>query len=392
MSQFFDVAVIGASVSGASLAIQLGHEGLTVALVDRDEFPRRKACGEGVSEIALEALGRLGLTEELAKLEGRPFYSYRIDLGKRSVGLSSSRRRIKGMGIQRYELDRLLAAQASSLPTVSTFFGDAVTGIREEDGHHVVDLSSGGEVGARRVVLADGATSHNAAKLGVPKTMTKSPLWGMSFILEGEFEKTTGEVLVLLKDGFEVNCTPVSDTRLNISFLAEKAAVPKLQDPAVRDLLLDEAKTKSFFRGHPIGKPLQVGPVGATRRPYFHGTVLLVGDAAESLDPIAGMGMTHGILMAELAARSLIAHLREEVPLDVTLADYARSAKRMTRPYRGFTHLTASLLRSPARGVLVPALAFAKLPDVIRGSLEGEAIGESLLTMLPNFLLCIAGA
>ncbi len=392
MSQNFDVAVIGASVSGASLAIQLGQAGLRVALIDRDEFPRRKACGEGVSEIALEALGRLGLSDELAALQGRPFYSYRIDLGKRSVGFSSSRRRLKGMGVQRYELDLLLSAHAAKQPTVATFFGNAVTGLREETGGHLVSLSSGGVLWTRRVVLADGATSHNAAKLGVPKTMTKSPLWGMSFVLEGEFEKTTGEVLVLLKDGFEVNCTPVSGTRLNISFLVEKAMVPKLQDPEVRERLLDEAKAKSFFRGDPIGKPLQVGPVGATRRPYFHGSVLLVGDAAESLDPIAGMGMTHGVLMAELAARSLVAHLRDGVSLEATLKDYARDAEQMTRPYRGFTHLTASLLRSRARGVLVPTLAFAKLPEVIRGSLDGRAIRESVLSMLPNFLLCLAGA
>lgn len=387
----YDVGVIGASVSGASLAIRLGQEGISVALVDRDHFPRRKACGEGVSEIALEALCRLGLEDELAALGGKPFYSYRIDLGSRSVGLSAKRQQIKGMGIQRYDLDCLLAGRAASLPTVSGFFGSAVTGIGGGAGAYRVELANGEVITAKRLVLADGATSHNAARLGVPKKTSTSPLWGMSFILEGEYEKTTGEVLVLLKDGFEVNCTPVSETRLNVSFLIEKPMVAPLQDPVVRTRLLDEAMGKSFFRGVAIGNPIQVGPVGSTRRPYVHDAILLVGDVAESLDPIAGMGMTQGILMAELAAGSLISHLRDEMPLEMTVADYARRARRMTRPYRGFTHLTASLLRSPARGMLVPALAFAKLPDVIRNSLEGEAMGESLLTVLPNLLLCIAG-
>ena len=254
MSQLFDVAVIGASVSGASLAIQLGHVGLGVALVDRDHFPRRKACGEGVSEIALEALCRLGLEDDLAALGGLPFYSYRIDLGSRSVGLSSKRQQIKGMGIQRYDLDCLLADRASGLATVSGFFGDAVTGIEGEVGAYRIHLANGEVIMARRVVLADGATSYNAARLGVPKTMTKTPLWGMSFILEGEFEKTTGEVLVLLKEGFEVNCTPVSETRLNVSFLIEKPMVSHLQNPAVQSRLLDEAMEKSYFRGTAIGK------------------------------------------------------------------------------------------------------------------------------------------
>ena len=81
---------------------------------------------------------------------------------------------------------------------------------------------------------------------------------------------TTGEVLVLLKDGFEVNCTPVSETRLNISFLVEKAMVPVLQDPAVRERLLDEAKAKSFFQGHPIGKPPGLDGLRIDQRPV-HG-------------------------------------------------------------------------------------------------------------------------
>ncbi len=347
----FDVVVVGASIAGASLAIHLGRAGLAVALIDKDRFPRRKACGEGVSEIALEALGRLGLEEDLVQLGGRPFYSYRIDLGGRSFDLAPRRRRrLKGIGMQRYKLDRLLAERAATQPLVETFFGSSVTGILPAGERHRVRLATGFEIEGRRLVLADGASSHNASRLGVPKRKTrKAPLWGISYTLEGRYEGIPEDVLVLLKDGFEVNCTPVGENRLNISFLAEKEAVPGLQDESVRGSLLAEATEKSGFRGRPEGRPLQVGPVGSTRRPYVHGSILLVGDAAESLDPIAGMGMTHGILMAEIAAASIVSHLRDGTPLERTLRDYERAAARMSRPYRGFTQLTATLLRSRAR-------------------------------------------
>lgn len=98
MGEAYDVAVIGASISGATAAGFLGREGIRVALIEREEFPRRKACGEGVSDIALEALSRLGLGEALANLEGTPFYSYRIDLKGRHFAFSSTRRRkLKGV-------------------------------------------------------------------------------------------------------------------------------------------------------------------------------------------------------------------------------------------------------------------------------------------------------
>ena len=73
MGGSYDVAVIGASISGATAAGFFGREGIRVALIERDEFPRRKACGEGVSDIALAALSRLGLGEALRSWKARPF-------------------------------------------------------------------------------------------------------------------------------------------------------------------------------------------------------------------------------------------------------------------------------------------------------------------------------
>ncbi len=393
MNEFYDVAIIGASISGASLANYLGKEGLRVALIDKVAFPRRKACGEGVSDIALAALKRMGLEGDIEAMGGKPFYGYRIDLGKRSYGFGTRHhRQLRGVGLQRYRLDRALAERAGELPSVNSFFGRQVAEVVRESDRHVVKFESGEALRARKVVLADGATSKIASRLRIPKTKTREPLWGISFILEGRYEKVTGEVLVILKDGFEINCTPVGESHLNIAFLAEKARVPYLQDRAVRARLLREAAAKAHFEGEALGEPLQVGPVGSTRRPCHHDSILLVGDVAESLDPIAGMGMTHGVLMAEHAAQALIAQLKHGTPEAEALAEYARQAEKMTRPYRGFTQLTSSLLRSPLRNFLVPPMSFASLPDLVRGALRYHPFGENPVPALPLLLLNLFGA
>jgi flavin-dependent dehydrogenase len=392
MSATCDVAVIGASISGATVAGFLGRTGIRVDLIDRDVFPRRKACGEGLSEIAIEALGRLGLAKDLSSIERAPFYSYRIDLGGRDVVLSSpGRQRLKGVGIQRWHLDRLLVEHARKMPSVALRLGSGVDDILESDDGYSIRLRSGVRIKARRLVLADGSNSGNAARLKIPKVNIGRELWGISFLLEGSFLRQTGEVVVILKDGFEINCTPVGRRHLNLAFLAEKERVLPLQDPAWRSELLEEAKRKCGFQGGPTGKPLQIGPVGTGRRPYSHRSIYLVGDAAQSLDPIAGMGMTHGILTAECAARHLLMDLSGQADRQEAAEAYQLAAKKLAGPYRGFTNLTASLLRSRARRVLVPCLAAARMPEMVRASLGAGGSGRPSMAMAMHLLLTLVG-
>jgi 2-polyprenyl-6-methoxyphenol hydroxylase-like FAD-dependent oxidoreductase len=393
MGESYDVAVIGASISGATAAGFLGREGIRVALIERDQFPRRKACGEGVSDIALAALSRLGLGEELSSVEGTPFYSYRIDLnGRRFAFASAQRQRLKGVGIQRYHLDCLLAEHAAKQPSVTSFFDVAVSGLERQGGGFLIGLNNGQSLRARRLVLADGANSPNATRLHIPKQVKGKALWGISFLLEGHYHLPVGEVVVILKDGFEINCTPVGSRHLNVAFLAEKERVLPLQDATWRSALLQEAMEKSGFSGAPVGKPLQIGPVGSIRRSYLHDSVYLIGDAAESLDPIAGMGMTHGILTAECAAHALVSDLRGGIPQAVAAETYVREAIRLARPYRGFTQLTASLLRSPLRGLLLPALSFARLPEMVRSSLDARRSSDPALAFACHLFLALLGA
>ena len=55
-------------------------------------------------------------------------------------------------------------------------------------------------------------------------------IWGISFSLEGRYEHHSGEVVVILKEGFEINCTRLGPRHLNVAFLAEKERVLPLQD------------------------------------------------------------------------------------------------------------------------------------------------------------------
>ena len=57
-----EVAIIGAGPAGSTLAALLARLGVSVALIDRDTFPRDKLCGEFLSYDALPILDALGVT------------------------------------------------------------------------------------------------------------------------------------------------------------------------------------------------------------------------------------------------------------------------------------------------------------------------------------------
>ena len=64
----FDVAVVGAGPAGSTLATLLARRGVAVALVNREEFPRDKLCGEFLSYDARPIVERLGLSLETPEI------------------------------------------------------------------------------------------------------------------------------------------------------------------------------------------------------------------------------------------------------------------------------------------------------------------------------------
>jgi len=64
----FDVAIVGAGPAGSTLAAILARNGRSVALIERDTFPRDKLCGEFLSYDALPIIESFGLDLRGARL------------------------------------------------------------------------------------------------------------------------------------------------------------------------------------------------------------------------------------------------------------------------------------------------------------------------------------
>ncbi|HJS02000.1 MAG TPA: FAD-dependent oxidoreductase, partial [Variovorax sp.] len=57
----FEVLVVGAGPAGSACAQTLARAGVDVLLVDRQDFPREKVCGDGLTPRAVKTLVDLGI-------------------------------------------------------------------------------------------------------------------------------------------------------------------------------------------------------------------------------------------------------------------------------------------------------------------------------------------
>ncbi|MCG3221500.1 MAG: FAD-dependent oxidoreductase, partial [Candidatus Heimdallarchaeota archaeon] len=64
-SKTYDICIVGAGPGGSSTAYYLAKQGKKVVLLEKEKFPRRKICGDAVSQRAQMHLERMGVLQEI---------------------------------------------------------------------------------------------------------------------------------------------------------------------------------------------------------------------------------------------------------------------------------------------------------------------------------------
>lgn len=116
MPTHFDAIIVGAGPAGSSAAILLARAGWSVALVEKQVFPRRKVCGECVAASNLPLLEALGVGSVFAASAGPELHRVALMQGERTVvadlPAASDAQHAWGRALGRETLDTLLLEQA----------------------------------------------------------------------------------------------------------------------------------------------------------------------------------------------------------------------------------------------------------------------------------------
>jgi 2-polyprenyl-6-methoxyphenol hydroxylase-like FAD-dependent oxidoreductase len=335
-----DVAIIGSSIAGSTVAQVLGSAGVSVALIDKSTFPRRKPCGEGLSRAGIGILKRLGIWGDPSPIPTLPYDGYRIVTG--SLSRIVEPRNGGGITVSRELLDNHLLNAASRHPSVTALLGCEVYEVTVKG---TVETAAG-TIHHTILVLADGANSPTARKLNIPSVRIGPPRAGASAIFKGKFSSAPKHVTIQVGKGYELYATPLPDGHLNLSILAQDSAGIN-----IRTMLLDRTSQREIFDAVGFEGELELPPLGRAslgnvRRTSISPNLFLVGDAAEEFDPIGGMGMTHALHSAEVAAKAILKQLRRGSDSATTPRSYTSERAAHAAPLRRFTQLTGTLLRS----------------------------------------------
>lgn len=116
MQSQFDAIIVGAGPAGSSAAILLAKAGWSVALIEKQKFPRRKVCGECIAASNLPLLDALGIGAEFGALAGPELRRVALMRGARTVyaalPAAAHPKHAWGRALGRETLDTLLLARA----------------------------------------------------------------------------------------------------------------------------------------------------------------------------------------------------------------------------------------------------------------------------------------
>jgi 2-polyprenyl-6-methoxyphenol hydroxylase-like FAD-dependent oxidoreductase len=130
----FDAVIVGAGPAGASAAILLARAGWSVAVIEKQTFPRRKVCGECIAASNLPLLEALGIGAAIDRAAGPELRKVALMCGERTVvadlpaALDEKHRWGRALG--RETLDTLLLdrARAAGADVLQPWSAQAIEG------------------------------------------------------------------------------------------------------------------------------------------------------------------------------------------------------------------------------------------------------------------------
>jgi len=350
----YDVAIVGYGPVGAGAAILLAHEGLRVAVVDRNEGVMDIPRAVGLDGEVVRAFQRIGLGERVAGVL-QPYRdpdSIRFTDSKRTplFGVDQGPTGMNGWRdiafFDQPEFETLLREFAADSPRIDSHLGQQVTALEQDENEvrlKVVDRKSGGEreIRAAYVLGCDGAASFVRESLGIEwESLGYDQDWLVVDIeLEPHAELTT--ITMQVCDPARITtyvCCKDPYRRWEFRLLPGETA-EEMEDPERVMALLDDwlprdqytLRRKAVYQFH-----------AATAGKWQVGRVLLAGDAAHQTPPFLGQGLNAGfrdainlgwklplVLRGEAASRLLDTYEAERDPHARDLVDWAVAVGRL---------------------------------------------------------------
>jgi menaquinone-9 beta-reductase len=313
----FDVAIVGGGPAGSTCAAFCTRVGLRTLVLERENFPREKVCGDCLNPSCWPVLGRLGLTYRVRDLSHSNLDSVEfIAICGRNVIVDLPSGNDSELSVKRSLFDDLLLKRARELGA-HVREETTVTALTH-NGNWKIETAVGKNFSARILVGADGRNSTVARLCNLlPRPARERVALQAHIPLPENFGRRV--VLQFLPEGYSGQA-PVNETELNLCLVGTPPTISRLRRWAEGHF---EISTEQPWR---TITPLTRSPV-----PFAHENLLFIGDAARVVEPFTGEGIYYALRSGELAAHAIakIVHGKDRQSV---LREFSRACAEM---YRG---------------------------------------------------------
>ena len=364
----FDLAIVGAGPAGAAaaLAARVVAPDRRVILVDRADFPRDKACGDGIAGHAVDELRALGAVDVADGY--RALTSIRVTgpYGGMAAGRPSRRSWV----IPRQVFDARIVAAAERAGAERCVH--RVRRLRTIPGGIEID----GVLRAETVIGADGVNSTTRRAVGLPTNRDQH----LAVAVRGyiDIDPDDDEQVITMVPGDDWPAYgwrfPVGNGTANVGFGLYRRQLTGGRSqlygrlPTLIDALPPAGSGSGDIRdvrAHHLAM--------STGRPApGRGRVLLAGDAASLINPLSGEGIYYAVLSGRLAAEAALGS-------GDPLPSYRRALGRLLGSHLRTTDIVARAFASP---LLVDAAVAASGASQARLDELGElALGRGTVSL-----------
>lgn len=315
-----DVVVVGAGPAGSSAAAWAARSGLDVLVIDAAQFPRDKACGDGLTPRAIKEMRRLGMGDFLA---GRP-----VNWGLHAAGFGRAWHLpwpggsfpAQGSAVPRTELDHAIL-QVAIESGARTLMPARAVDVRFDaagrlDAVIVATPEGRFAVRGRHFVIADGARSQLGRKLG--REWHRDTAYGVAirgYVDSGRADDPwiTSHVQLRDEEGTTLSgygwIFPLGNGQMNIG-VGTLATAKRPADLNLRQLLghYHRLRRGDYDLGPTVRVPKSaLLPMGGAVSGVAGPNWMFVGDAAGCVNPLNGEGIDYGLETGRFAAELLAA-------------------------------------------------------------------------------------
>ena len=305
----FDVIIVGGGLAGLTSAIHLSTRKKRVLLIEKNEYPKHKVCGEYISNEVLPYLNSLGINpiNEGAK------QITKVHISTTKSNLIKGELPLGGFGMSRYFLDNLLVKKAH-LNGVQ-ILKDTVDSIHFKKDSFTITTKISGVFQSKITIGAFGKRSSLDQKMKRKFIQKKSPYLAVKIHVKGVFP----ENLVALHNfkGGYCGVSKVEDNAINVCYITEYRSFKKhknITDFQEQVIFKNEHLRKIFKESIPVfEKPLTISQVSFQTKNPVEDHIIMCGDTAGMIHPLCGNGMGMAISSARLASVRILQFLNGEI-------------------------------------------------------------------------------